>query len=194
MKFDRATVLFTLFSIICGCYQYYLILVLDARVTDLTAQLHYHFPQKAASESAVSTTSLRATSKIVNHSGPQFLQLKSPAPIVPNWAQPKADEKRDVSKSYGGAGDEVHLGGFTQRDNNTISFNVWNYMLGPLAVKSFMDIGCGRGFSTNYFKENGAKVLCLEGSHDAIKHTFLEKKDIVQHDFSKGEFDCMSCF
>ena len=44
-------------------------------------------------------------------------------------------------KGFGGLGDESHLGGFVARDNNTISYNMWNYMLGPLVVKSILDIG-----------------------------------------------------
>ncbi len=81
----------------------------------------------------------------------------------------------------------MHLGGFTIRDNNTISYNLWNSMLGPMAVRSFIDVGCGRGFSSKYFLDNGAKVLCVEGSHDAIKHSLLPRQNIVQHDYSKGE-------
>jgi hypothetical protein len=32
----------------------------------------------------------------------------------------------------------------------------------------------------------GARVVCVEGSHDAIKHSFLPRENIVQHDYSKG--------
>ncbi len=122
---------------------------------------------------------------------------KSPPPKVPAFEKNENENRvMDATKKvgangiYGGAGDEVHLGGFTQRDNNTISFNLWNYMLGPMAVKSFLDVGCGRGFSTNYFRERGAKVLCVEGSHDALKHTLLPRSDIVQHDYTKGPLLC----
>lgn len=55
-------------------------------------------------------------------------------------------------------------------------------------IKSVLDIGCGRGYSTNYFFNRGAKVLCIEGSYDAIEHTHLpSKKLIVQHDFTLGK-------
>ncbi len=145
--------------------------------------------------------------------------LSFPKPIAPTFVQKERDNNRDAGGGgndrkaiYGGAGDEVHLGGFTVQDNNTISYNTWNYMLGPMAVKSFIDIGCGRGFSSKYFKDNGetfysscshfipitqsvylsfilsigARVTCVEGSHDAIRHSLLPRDSIIQHDFSKG--------
>eukprot|EP01036_Dinobryon_divergens_P031364 gene31364-40750_t len=91
--------------------------------------------------------------------------------------------KRDF---YGGKGDAEHLGGFTARDNSTISENLWNFMLSQLAVKSVLDIGCGKGFSASYFLSKGARVLCVEGSRDAIKHSLLPSDRIVEHDFSRG--------
>ncbi len=42
------------------------------------------------------------------------------------------------------------------------------------------------GFSAKWFKDNGAKVLCVEGSHDAIQQSLLPKDDIVHHDYAKG--------
>jgi len=38
----------------------------------------------------------------------------------------------------------------------------------------------------NYFKKNGAKVLCVEGSHDAVMKSLLPPDLIVEHDFSRG--------
>jgi len=61
-----------------------------------------------------------------------------------------------------------------------ISHNLWNWMLGPLAVKSLVDVGCGKGVSTNYFKKHGADVLCVEGSHDAVMQSLLPQEDIVE--------------
>jgi 2-polyprenyl-3-methyl-5-hydroxy-6-metoxy-1,4-benzoquinol methylase len=68
-----------------------------------------------------------------------------------------------LRKFYGGRGDKLHLGGFKGYDRMGVSNNTWNYMMGPLAIKSVLDMGCGRGISTSYFLENGAKVLCVEG-------------------------------
>lgn len=43
--------------------------------------------------------------------------------------------------------DALHLGGFTEIDPMGISENLWNFMLGPLAIKSVVDVGCGRGMT-----------------------------------------------
>lgn len=139
-------------------------------------------------QSAVATQSVVSISPATNVN----VKVHSPPPVVPVY-QLRSNEDRSVGgkggKSiYGGVGDEVHLGGFTQRDNDTISENLWNYMLGPLAVKSFLDIGCGRGFSSKFFMDRGARVLCIEGSHDALNHTLLPHSVIVQHDYSKGKW------
>lgn len=113
---------------------------------------------------------------------PSFLSLPSPPPKAPPLLQSE-NGNRGI---YGGTIDEQHLGGFTERDNNTISPNAWNFMLSELAVKSMVDLGCGRGYSTKYFLDHGTDVLCIEGSHDAIRQSFLPRDRIVQHDFSRG--------
>ncbi len=48
-------------------------------------------------------------------------------------------------KKYGEKYDAVHPGGFTNMDFSEISDNLWNFMLGPLRVKPFVDMGCGKG-------------------------------------------------
>jgi 2-polyprenyl-3-methyl-5-hydroxy-6-metoxy-1,4-benzoquinol methylase len=67
-----------------------------------------------------------------------------------------------------------------------LSNNVFNYMLGPLGIKSIVDLGCGKGVSTTEFKNRGAKVLCVEGSHDAVTQSLLPPELVVEHDFSRG--------
>ena len=61
-------------------------------------------------------------------------------------------------------------------------------MIETLGVKSFLDIGCGRGFSTSWFAFHGCDVLCAEGSHDAVERSVLPdpSKQVVEHDFSRG--------
>ena len=112
-----------------------------------------------------------------------ILRIQSPKPQSGAKSTPSVDSKRGI---YGGAGDAKHLGGFTARDNSTISENLWNYMLSQLAVKSFIDVGCGKGFSASYFLSKGARVLCVEGSQDAIKNSLLPSNKIIEHDFSRG--------
>lgn len=87
---------------------------------------------------------------------------------------------------YGGIGDARHLGGFTANDTQGQSPSLWTWMMKSLTVRSFLDLGCGRGISTKWFKDHGAKVLCVEGSSDAISQSLLPRSDIVHHDVTRG--------
>ena len=46
-------------------------------------------------------------------------------------------------------------------------------------------LGCGKGFSTTEFLNRGAKVLCVEGSHDAVEQSLLPPDLVVEHDFTR---------
>lgn len=121
--------------------------------------------------------------------GVQYHLEQSP-PNMPSVRISEAEEKK-ISKSrriYGGVGDKPHLGGFTKYDPDGVSPNAFNYMIGYLAVKSFIDVGCGKGFSTRYFMRAGADVLCVEGSHDAVSQTLLPLERVVEHDFTRGQW------
>lgn len=91
-------------------------------------------------------------------------------------------------KNYGGAGDAVHLGGFTEIDMQGISPNVWQTMVRFIGVRSVIDLGCGRGVSTTWFHHHGIQATCVEGSHDALERTLLSDpaSQFVEHDFSRG--------
>jgi len=70
-----------------------------------------------------------------------FLTSKSP-PSLPSLVlndvkDNEANEKREI---YGGKSDALHLGGFTEIDPMGISENLWNFMFGPLAIKSIIDV------------------------------------------------------
>ena len=129
--------------------------------------------------------SLRSSKHMNKESGIVSIQTihheKSPSPKVSPRLE--ASKTRDI---YGGVVDMAHLGGFTEQDNNTISHNAWNFLMSELAVKSMIDVGCGRGFSSKYFLDRGVDVVCVEGSHDAIDRSFLPRSRIVQHDFTLG--------
>ena len=113
------------------------------------------------------------------------LGLDSPLPQPSEPVSP--EEERGLFRGmYGGRGDKPHLGGFTDFDPEGVSNNTFNFMLGPLGIRSIVDVGCGRGFSTLSFRERGARVLCVEGSRDAIVRSMLPRHLIVEHDFSKG--------
>lgn len=114
---------------------------------------------------------------------PYQLLGKSPPPIA---AVSKGD-KVGYNGIYGGVESLPHLGGWTDFDPRGVSNMTWDYMIAILGVKSLLDIGCGRGYSTNYFLSKGVRVLCIEGSHAAIINTHLpSSKYIVEHDYSLG--------
>jgi len=93
-----------------------------------------------------------------------------------------------LRSNYGGHGDKKHLGGFAQMDVGGINPAAWKHMIEDIGVKSFMDIGCGRGFSTSWFAFHGVDVICAEGSHDAVTQSVLPdpSTQVVEHDFSRG--------
>ena len=110
--------------------------------------------------------------------------------------------KEDMKRSfYGGAGDQKHLGGFTDLDVEGITPRGWKWMVQRLNIQSVLDVGCGRGISTSWFLFHGLSVLCVEGSHDARERTVLPNPDkqMVEHDFSRGPwwpgrtFDAVWC-
>ena len=101
----------------------------------------------------------------------------------------KTDKSRtEHGVLYGGKGDKVHLGGFTDIDLHGISPAAWKYMITFFGIKSLMDVGCGRGISTAWFYLHGVDALCLEGSHDGVLQTILPHPEtqIIEHDFSRG--------
>ena len=96
------------------------------------------------------------------------------------------DDKRDVSRTYGGKGDALHVGGFTMNDTQGQSPMLYEFLVKVINIKSLIDVGCGRGISTSWFATHGVDVLCVEGSHDAAKHSLVAQSQIVEHDFSRG--------
>lgn len=120
------------------------------------------------------------------------LHLQNPLGVPPG-SPPNLPSIRDpaaavdhVRRHYGGAGDQKHLGGFTQLDLDGVSPNLWRHMIEQYGVRSFLDIGCGRGTSSRWFYEHNATVLCVEGSQDAIQNSFLPRHLIVEHDYTRG--------
>lgn len=115
-----------------------------------------------------------------------FLSLKSP----PNLPSERVEDAALVKTRhfYGGKGDKAHLGGFTANDTHGQSPMLWTWMAQELVVQSVVDVGCGRGISTSWFKKHKMDVLCVEGSHDAVEQSLLDPEDIVEHDFQRGPY------
>ena len=80
--------------------------------------------------------------------GNKYLDTISPPPMPS--VHTTVEEEQKVMKQrgiYGGRGDKAHLGGFTKMDTMTMSTNMWNFMISQIAIKSMIDLGCGKGNS-----------------------------------------------
>jgi len=100
-----------------------------------------------------------------------------------------------LQSGYGKDLDNSHLGGFITNDSATFEYRMWNWALETLALDqsrpSVLDVGCGMGFSTDYFLHESAArnghVLCIEGSDTAVLAS-LVPCNVVQHDFTVGPY------
>lgn len=116
---------------------------------------------------------------------------KSPPnrPSVPLTSRKEMNELADARKKttkYGGAlTDPKHVGGFVTNDTDGWEPKLWQYMIDTLHARSVIDIGCGLGVSTTWFKEHGLDTLCVEGSQEAVQNS-LVPEITVEHDFSIG--------
>ena len=74
---------------------------------------------------------------------PLPLNKHSPPALPSVQLSPHEEEQlAPLRKIYGGKGDAAHLGGFTNKDKDGISYNLWNFMMGPLNILSIIDLGC----------------------------------------------------
>ena len=71
---------------------------------------------------------------------------KGEAQNLPSIRVSKEESASKFRKQYGGEGDKPHLGGFTEFDTDGVSPNVWKHMITDFGVRSFLDVGCGRGY------------------------------------------------
>jgi hypothetical protein len=110
-----------------------------------------------------------------------------PLPSLPGEEVDFFDQIRTGRDEYaGGLGDPKHLGGFAEYNGDTVSPAVWKRMVEKFGIRSVLDIGCGRGFSTLWFLLHEVDALCVEGSSDAINQSLLEANEIIHHDYTRG--------
>jgi hypothetical protein len=91
---------------------------------------------------------------------------------------------------------EEHLGGCITYDNypgfgkgdvGTWAPQVWDKLIETYQPKSLIDVGCGAGFSTQFFVDKGLDALGIEGFDDAINLSPV-KEYIQKHDYVESEF------
>ncbi|ETO11127.1 hypothetical protein RFI_26247 [Reticulomyxa filosa] len=102
------------------------------------------------------------------------------------------NEREKIIKYGGSDKDPEHLGGFVTNDTDTYERELWEWIIGVFNISSIMDVGCGMGYSTQFFKKylnakwhGQENVLCVEGSKDAIDQSLVPELSI-HHDYAKG--------
>jgi SAM-dependent methyltransferase len=99
-------------------------------------------------------------------------------------------------------GEWSHLGGCAMNgDGSTYYPHMWSYMIEKYNIKSMIDVGCGAGFTLDYFKDLGVKVRGVEGCKEVVERNLVSKDLLVLHDYENDgsytppeEFDlCWSC-
>lgn len=84
---------------------------------------------------------------------------------------------------------EGHLGGYRigKPDPGTWCPRVWEWAVRDLKVRSVIDVGCGLGFATRYFKRLGCEAHGVEGSESAIRNG-VAREDVAKHDYTSGPY------
>lgn len=101
---------------------------------------------------------------------------------VPQLSQPSKEMTRLVIHTDG------HLGGYARGgDPGTWCPRLWKWAVEEFSIRSVLDVGCGEGHSTRYFKYLGCRVLGVEGCRQALADTVVPGS-VTQHDFCDGAF------
>jgi len=97
--------------------------------------------------------------------------------------------------------DEGHLGGYIRASSHpapsglriehgdpaTWSPKLWRWVYKKLVVRSMLDVGCGEGHCSAYFKDIGCRVLGIDGSLQAQQASIIADNHVV-HDFVEGPY------
>lgn len=82
---------------------------------------------------------------------------------------------------------EGHLGGCSiGGDGGTYYPIMWKNLVETFKIKSVLDIGCGRGFSTKFFKDLECEVVGIDGAQQAGQMS-LVPENFLLNDYEKGQ-------
>lgn len=91
-----------------------------------------------------------------------------------------------IKQTHGDSIDEGHLGGWAfGGDGGTYYPIMWRYLIENYNIKSTLDIGCGRGYSSKFFESLGCKITGIDGSPKA-KEFSLIPNNLILHDYTIG--------
>jgi SAM-dependent methyltransferase len=81
-----------------------------------------------------------------------------------------------------------HLGGYIHGgDPGTWCPHLWSWVVKEFQIRSVLDIGCGEGHATKFFRDLGCDVVGVDGCAQAI-HDSVIPDHVVLHDFCEGAF------
>lgn len=94
-----------------------------------------------------------------------------------------------ILPSYPMKNDEGHLGGYIigKPAPGTWCTEIWDWSKNELGVESVLDVGCGLGYTMEYFASLDIDVLGVDGSPSAIRDNVMPNK-VHQHDYSTAKW------
>ena len=107
------------------------------------------------------------------------------------------DGKEDYEVIY-----EGHMGGCAMNgDGATYYPHMWRKMIEKYNIESVVDVGCGRGFALDFFKDEGTRIHGVEGCAEAVKKNLAPADTLKLHDYENDgcyipldKYDlCWSC-
>jgi SAM-dependent methyltransferase len=94
-----------------------------------------------------------------------------------------------VNPQNGESFDDGHLGGCNIYGDPALELpKTWKFLIDEFNVKSVIDVGCGFGFHTKYFRDIlNCDVLGVEGSEKVVDASLIPE-NVICHDYTKGPF------
>jgi SAM-dependent methyltransferase len=62
---------------------------------------------------------------------------------------------------------------------------LWTELIDSYNIKTVLDVGCGRGFASRFFKSMDCEILGIDGS-EKVKDVSLIPENFVLNDYEKG--------